>query len=187
MQLALRAALGFFTILATRSACAALPDAPRLPDSSIVDRVDFDRHVASLFGRLGCNAGSCHGSFQGRGGLNLSLFGHDSERDFATLTRGAQGRRVDLVNPDQSLVLLKPTGQVPHEGGQRFQIGSWEYRVIRAWIAEGARRDPARPAVERIEIQPGELSLGRPGGRGRFSVVARPGAAGGRAHRDSTR
>jgi hypothetical protein len=40
----------------------------RLPDGSSLPAVEFDRHVASLFGRLGCNAGSCHGSFQGRGG-----------------------------------------------------------------------------------------------------------------------
>ena len=139
----------------------------------MLERVDFDRHVASLFGRLGCNAGSCHGSFQGRGGLNLSLFGHDPARDYATLTRNVLGRRVDVMNPDRSLLLLKPTGLVPHEGGLRFKAGSWEYRVIRAWIAEGASRDPSRGAVERIEIRPAALSLQRPGSSGRLSVVAR--------------
>ncbi len=76
--------------------------------------------------------------------------------------RGAHPRRPGppgrtSSNPDRSLVLLKATGQVPHEGGQRFSVGSWEYRVIRAWIAEGARRDPSRAAVERIEIRPARL------------------------------
>jgi hypothetical protein len=144
-----------------------------LPDGSHLATVDFDRHVASLFGRLGCNAGACHGSFQGRGGLNLSLFGHDPARDYATLTRTMLARRVDVIDPDKSLVLLKPTGQVPHEGGQRFAVGSWEYRVIRAWIAAGARREPANAPVKRIEIRPGNLNLKRPGGTGRLSVVAR--------------
>jgi len=144
-----------------------------LPDGRHLEKVDFDRHVASLFGRLGCSAGACHGSFQGRGGLTLSLFGNDPARDYATLTRSALGRRVDVIEPDRSLVLLKPTGQVPHEGGQRFTAGSWEYRVIRAWIAAGANRDPAQAAVERIEIRPGELNLERPGGTGRLAVVAR--------------
>ena len=74
----------------------------------------------------------------------------------ATLAREASGRRVDVIDPDRSLLLLKPTGQVPHEGGQRFAAGSWEYRVIRAWIADGARRDPSRAAVERIEIRPAD-------------------------------
>ena len=146
----------------------------RLPDGSVLPAVEFDRHVASLFGRLGCNAGSCHGSFQGRGGLNLSLFGHDPARDFQALTRGAQGRRVNVLDPDRSLVLLKATGQVPHEGGQRFAPGSWEYRVIRAWIADGARRDPARPAaVERSRSGLRNRGLERPGATGRLAVVAR--------------
>ena len=135
--------------------------------------VEFDRHVASLFGRLGCNAGSCHGSFQGRGGLNLSLFGADPARDFQAIAREASGRRVNVLDPDRSLVLLKATGQVPHEGGQRFAPGSWEYRVIRAWIADGARRDPARPAARAIEIRPAESRLERPGATGRLAVVAR--------------
>ena len=75
-------------------------------DGSALPAVEFDRHVASLFGRLGCNAGSCHGSFQGRGGLNLSLFGADPARDFQAIARGAGGRRVSVLDPDRSLVLL---------------------------------------------------------------------------------
>ena len=62
---------------------------------------------------------------------------------------------------------------MPHEGGQRFAPGSWEYRVIRAWIADGARRDPARPAARAIEIRPPESRLERPGATGRLAVVAR--------------
>jgi hypothetical protein len=144
-----------------------------VPTGSHLEAVDFDRHVASLFGRLGCNAGACHGSFQGRGGLTLSLFGHDPARDYQALTRSALGRRVDAIDPDRSLILLKPTGQVPHEGGQRFSAGSWEYRVIRAWIAAGAKRDPSRAAVERIEIRPASLNLKHPGDAGRLAVIAR--------------
>jgi hypothetical protein len=165
MHLAVRVIVGTLALLAANTAAAGEP--------SSLERVDFDRHVASLFGRLGCNAGACHGSFQGRGGLTLSLFGHDPARDYATLTRGAAGRRVDLIDPDRSLVLLKPTGQVPHEGGQRFSIGSWEYRVIRAWIAEGARREPGRAAVTGIAFRPGTVELERPGGTGQLRVVAR--------------
>ena len=120
MHPVLRTVLGLLVVIAVWPASAAEPKPLRLPDGSALEQVDFDRHVASLFGRLGCNTGACHGSFQGRGGLNLSLFGHDPARDYATLTRNALGRRVDVIDPDRSLVLLKPTGQVPHEGGQRF-------------------------------------------------------------------
>src|SRR3954447_18678503 len=129
------------------------PEPVRLPDGTVLGEVDFDRHVAALRGRLGCSAGPCHGSFQGRGGLRLSLFGHDPARDFEAVTHGAQARRVNVLEPDRSLVLLKATGQVPHDGGRRFAPGSWEYRVIRAWVAGGARRDPTRPAALEIAIR----------------------------------
>src|SRR5262249_33273755 len=69
--------------------------------------VDFERHVDSLLGKLGCSAGACHGSFQGKGGFRLSLFGHDPEADYLALTRDAGGRRVDKLHPDSSLLLLK--------------------------------------------------------------------------------
>ena len=167
------AAVGFVVVLCARHSWGGGAEPLLLPDGSALSAVEFDRHVASLFGKLGCNTGACHGSFQGRGGLNLSLFGHDPARDFEVITHGAQGRRVNVFDPGRSLVLLKATGQVAHEGGQRFVRGSWEYRVIRAWIANGAGRDPSRPAVQAIEIQPAESRLERPGATSRLAVVAR--------------
>jgi hypothetical protein len=167
------AAVGLLAMLLTRPSWGGEVEPVRLPDGRALATVEFDRHVASLFGRLGCNAGSCHGSFQGRGGLNLSLFCADPAQDFQAIARGASGRRVNVLDPDRSLVLLKATGQVPHDGGQRFTTGSWEYRVIRAWIAGGARRDPARPAPRAIEIRPAESRLERPGATGRLAVFAR--------------
>ncbi len=173
MRMVVAAAVGLMAMLGARPSWGGGVEPVRLPDGSALPDVEFDRHVASLFGRLGCNAGSCHGSFQGRGGLSLSLFGADPGRDFEAIARAASGRRVNPLEPDRSLVLLKATGQVPHEGGQRFAPGSWEYRVIRAWIADGARRDPARPSPRAIEIRPSESRLERPGATGRLAVVAR--------------
>src|SRR5437868_5910819 len=98
------------------SHASAAPDAP--PAGFDAKKIDFERHVSSLLGTLGCNAASCHGSFQGRGGFRLSLFGHDSEMDFRALTRDAMGRRIDRNNPDRSLILLKATGQISHGGGK---------------------------------------------------------------------
>ena len=69
--------------------------------------VDFERHVASLFGRLGCNSAACHGSFQGKGGFRLSLFGQSPEMDYAAIQDG----RVDLDSPRESLLLVKPSGR----------------------------------------------------------------------------
>ncbi len=58
---------------------------------------DFQRHVAPLLGRLGCNGRACHGSFQGQGGFRLSLFGYDFSADHEALTEG----RVNLLQPRQ--------------------------------------------------------------------------------------
>jgi hypothetical protein len=71
------------------------------------------------------------------------------------LTRDAAGRRVNAMEPEQSLVLLKPTTQVPHEGGARFKKGSEEYRILRDWIAQGARDDfDTAPNLQRIDVTP---------------------------------
>src|SRR5689334_21300208 len=68
-----------------------------LPGKKRLAKVDFERHIMGLFGRMGCNLGSCHGSFQGKGGLRLSLFGFDPEKDHAALTRDGLARRISAV------------------------------------------------------------------------------------------
>ena len=82
--------------------------------------------VAALLSKAGCNAGACHGNINGKGGFRLSLRGDDPAFDLLSMTRDTFGRRVDQSEPSRSLVLLKPTGQVPHEGGQRFSASSLE-------------------------------------------------------------
>src|SRR5467141_3751794 len=101
-----RVGLSFvFGVLLTVDRCAPAFAAPvRLPNGATLREVDFDRHVASLLGRTGCNSGACHGSFQGKGGLYLSLFGYSAENDYAALTRDGMGRRVDVADPDKSLL-----------------------------------------------------------------------------------
>ena len=84
--------------LTQRRSPAAVPVPGRQP----VESVDFERHVMGLFGRAGCNSGSCHGSFQGKGGFRLSLFGYDPAKDFLALTRDQFGRRINPVDPDSS-------------------------------------------------------------------------------------
>lgn len=135
-----------------------------------VDRIDellptsYRLDVVPLLSKAGCNMGACHGNLHGKGGFRLSLRGGDAEADLLSLTRDALGRRTDLASPSSSLVLLKPTGQVPHEGGLRFTIDSPEYRSLLGWITGGARDDRGMaPAVSRIEIFPGERILTAPG------------------------
>src|SRR5947208_3719304 len=137
-----------------------------------VEKVDFERHIMGLFGRMGCNSGSCHGSFQGRGGFRLSLFGYDPEKDYTALTRDNFGRRINRVDPDRSLLLLKPTGQVEHGGGLRFAKDSWQYQLLRDWIVSGARWEKGSGEVNAIKISPGEYRFRKPGEQGRLSVTA---------------
>jgi hypothetical protein len=145
------------------AALLGLAPAARAGEVRLPAGVDFERHVAALLGKMGCNAGACHGSFQGKGGLRLSLFGYDADMDYLALTRGVLGRRIDTADPDRSLVLLKATARVPHEGGKRFGRDSWPYRVIRAWVAAGGRRVPGSGRVRRLEVLPREHAFGRPG------------------------
>lgn len=134
--------------LLSQSASAAVP----LPGGQKIEAVDFERHVMAVFSKAGCNLGSCHGSFQGKGGFRLSLFGYDAAMDYKGLARDVMGRRVNAADPDQSLVLLKATGQVPHEGGVRFGRKSWQYQVLREWIAAGAAWRPNRGQVVGLTI-----------------------------------
>src|SRR5438046_1060208 len=92
--------------------------------------VDFRQEVMAVLSRGGCNQGACHGNLHGKGGFKLSLRGEDADKDWAALTRDQAGRRVNLHNPDASLIVQKATARVPHEGGQRFAVGSAEYRIV---------------------------------------------------------
>ena len=106
------------------------------------DTPDFQRHVIPLLGTLGCNGRACHGSFQGRGDLRLSLFGYDFQMDHNALTDRSSSEdrfRVDSTNVDFSLILQKPLLQIDHEGGQRFEEGSWEHQLLKKWIDAGAK------------------------------------------------
>src|SRR5205814_2806731 len=118
----------------TACALAATPTraAVPVPGQPPLEAVDFERHVMGLFSKAGCNNGSCHGSFQGKGGFRLSLFGYDPAKDYAALTREVLGRRIDAVEPDKSLLLLKAAGRMPHEGGVRITPGSWQYALLRS-------------------------------------------------------
>lgn len=118
---------------------------------------DFQRHVAPLLGRLGCNGRSCHGSFQGRGGFRLSLFGFDFKFDHESLTKGDKPR-VNLEQPLDSLIIAKPIDEENHEGGQRYDKGSWQYHVFVRWIKNGAKYEQTKmQKLTSLEITPAEI------------------------------
>ena len=118
--------------------------------------VDFSNDVMAVLSKAGCNQGTCHGNRFGKGGFKLSLRGQDPATDFQTITRGLGGRRVDRVDPGKSLILLKPSAEIPHEGGRRFSAGEVPFQILRDWIEEGLPGpDPGSPKLLRLETSPG--------------------------------
>jgi hypothetical protein len=130
-----------------------------LPTGGSLKQVDFERHVMGLLSKTGCNAGSCHGSFQGKNGFRLSLFGYEPSMDFAGLTRDNLGRRVNLVRPDESLILTKATGRMSHDGGMRFGKDTWVYNVFREWVNSGAKWTPGSGKIEKLTVTPGDFAV----------------------------
>lgn len=137
-------------------------------------RVRFVRDVEPILAQVGCNSGTCHGALKGKNGFKLSLRGYDPAFDFVALTQELQGRRVNRVQPELSLMLLKPTGVVPHEGRTVIHPGSRQYEIIHSWIKEGAGFDPdpsgARP--DRLEVIPDDVRLDVPGRSQTITVIA---------------
>lgn len=125
-------------------------------------KVTFQSDVVPLLTKLSCNSGGCHGKATGQNGFRLSLLGFEPDFDHAALLQEARGRRVFVGGPDQSLLLLKATGRVPHGGGKRLEVGSDDYQVLHDWISQGAvgpRVDD--PKLLRIEVVPGKSVLQR--------------------------
>ncbi|MEX0716247.1 MAG: DUF1553 domain-containing protein [Planctomycetaceae bacterium] len=136
------------------------PGSATRADAELVDEPLFSRHVIPLFSRLGCNAGGCHGKVKGENGFRLSLFGVDPAADHASLTREFAGRRVNLADPEASLLLLKPSGGVSHGGGKLFDPGSPEHRLLRAWLERGAPLDPREKSqIERLVVTPQQRTI----------------------------
>ena len=129
-----------------------------------VPPIRFVRDVVPMMSNVGCNAGTCHGSAKGKNGFKLSLRGYDPQFDYQALITDISGRRFNRVNVEESLMLQKPTAEVPHEGGMIFQKDSREYRILRDWIAQGAKYEEAAVGrAKKIEVLPAEIDLSLPG------------------------
>lgn len=136
--------------------------------------VAFESEVLVALSKQGCNSGACHGSPSGKGGFRLSLRAFDAQLDTLTLTQEEFGRRINVLEPEKSLILEKPLMKVAHGGGLQLRTNSPAYTVLKNWIAEGGRLDPPQTArVERIEIYPkARRVLKAPHFRQQMAVVA---------------
>jgi hypothetical protein len=133
----------------------------------------FAFEVMAVLSKAGCNMGTCHGSLNGKGGFKLSLRGEDPAFDFAALARDGASRRVNRLAPEQSLLLLKPSGKMAHEGGVRFTADSQESRILRDWLAAGAPGPQTdEPRLVRLEVSPQNQVLPAPDDTVQLGVTA---------------
>ena len=133
------------------------PISERFAKNDTAEVPDFQKHVIPLLSRLGCNGRSCHGSFQGRGGFQLSLFGYDFQADHDALLDETSGR-VDVDDVAESLILSKPSDAEIHEGGKRFSKGTWQHHVLHRWIEAGALHDSRSiRELDRLDVSPSEI------------------------------
>jgi hypothetical protein len=134
--------------------------------------VSFVRDIMPVLSRVGCNAGTCHGSAEGKNGFKLSLRGYDPQFDFRALTDDLWARRINRAAPDASIMLLKTSGAAPHTGGVVLKPGEPYYDMLRSWVAHGAKLDKDAPRVASIEVFPKNPVISLIGMRQQIAVLA---------------
>jgi hypothetical protein len=153
----------------TPAAPSEFPAAP----SEFPAAPSWRRDVMPVFFRAGCNAGTCHGSARGKDGYMLSLFGYDAPGDYRRTVEEMPGRRVNTAVPEESLLLLKATGSVPHTGGKRFEKDSELYKALFDWIVAGAPDDVGSvPEVADIAVSQPAMVFDKAGAGESLRVTA---------------
>ena len=161
-----------YTTMLTTSTCWGNIDSVEVDNETKERAPLFLKDIAPILDKQGCSAGLCHGKFGGQGGLNLSLLTLNPESDYEPIVHHNRGRRINLLEPDQSLLFLKPTGQISHAGGVRFGANSDEAETILRWISAGAPFSPDEPRLEKLEIEPSETAFTAVGETKQMKVLA---------------
>jgi hypothetical protein len=137
------------------------------------DVVSFQHGALVALSKQGCNSGACHGSPSGKGGFRMSLRAYDEALDIETLVREAFNRRTNVYEPEASLLLRKPTMQVPHGGGLKLKKSDPAYELLRDWIAQGCHADPHDAAkCVKVDVFPRQRILRRPAHTQQLLVLA---------------
>ncbi|HUQ92264.1 MAG TPA: DUF1553 domain-containing protein [Bryobacteraceae bacterium] len=146
----------------------------QIEDIAASREFSFGFDIGGILTRQGCNGAACHGGVKGRGGFKLSAGALHPNDDFewivkgggyqvlTTEVKGSRVPRIDLANPEKSLLLQKATGSVAHGGGKRFAVGSPEYQIVLDWVRKGAPFGPAdlrENKVVRLEVFPKIVTL----------------------------
>ena len=135
----------------------------------------FARDIGEILTQHGCNTSDCHGGVKGQGGFKLSLNAIYPRDDYKWIVEGGVYEvltdeqtespvpRVDKEQPEQSLLLLKPTQTSPHGGGKVFDRDSRDYQTILQWVRDGApygeASDEAAAVITGLQIEPGQTVL----------------------------
>ncbi|HEX8914057.1 MAG TPA: DUF1549 domain-containing protein, partial [Humisphaera sp.] len=134
--------------------------------------INFANSVVPVFTKAGCNSGGCHGKSGGQNGFRLSLLGFEPGEDYEHLVKEARGRRLFPGSPENSLLLTKAVGTVPHGGGKRMDADSDDYRLVVRWISQGMPTgQPTDPTVSQIAVHPAKRVMAR-GGSQQLVVLA---------------
>ncbi len=132
---------------------------------------NFALDLEGIFTRQGCNDSHCHGSVKGRGGFKLSTQAGNPREDHRWIVRGGtfqiysqasagpETPRISPEAPEKSLLLLKPSLQVPHGGGRRLDPDGPDYRALLQWIGQGAPYGNGAPEIVRLEVMPRQIVL----------------------------
>jgi hypothetical protein len=136
--------------------------------------ISFVNDIVPVLTKAGCNAGVCHAKAGGgQNGFELSLLGFEPLEDFEHLAREGRGRRLFPAAPEQSLLLKKASGQVPHGGGVRLAVDSYGYNLLRDWIRQGTPLVVGSAAeLESIQVEPQRGTVVA-GGRQQLKAIAR--------------
>jgi len=134
---------------------------------------EFVKDVLPILNKQGCTSGPCHGGAKGKNGFKLSLRGYDPEFDYRAIVHEMAGRRINRTEPENSLVILKPTNQLGHGGGLRLEPDSSYYKIVLNWIAAGAPYgNPVSAQVSRLEVEPKEFLAPKAGPEQQLKVTA---------------
>ncbi|MCA9023624.1 MAG: DUF1553 domain-containing protein [Planctomycetaceae bacterium] len=147
-------------------ACQTFGASPEGPFSFVHD-------VEPVLTKAGCNGGVCHAKAGGgQNGFQLSLLGFEPEYDYDSVVKDARGRRIFPAAPEQSLLLMKASGQIPHGGGVRLVPDSDGYRLLHAWITQGAPYgDGSEPDLVSVSVVPDRGMVPR-GGEQQLTATA---------------
>ncbi|QDU59958.1 hypothetical protein Pan216_07940 [Planctomycetes bacterium Pan216] len=133
----------------------------------------FRQDVMPVLFRAGCNSGTCHGAARGKDGFMLSLFGYDPKGDYFRITEEMIGRRVNTAVPEESLLLRKAIGAVPHTGGKLFDQQSEYYETLLRWIEAGAPDDDGEvPETVGLELSQDRFVFDKAGMEAHLRVTA---------------